>query len=105
MTTSLQPILPTPTPRDEPDGTTAWSDEVGLPGPPRLLAWTVVQEDDADFDLHVLWDTRDIAAATDAARDHARSFFGHEFHSGTIATTVNSATNMVRTRYETARWN
>ena len=63
MTARREPILPTPMPRDDPDGTTVWSDEVGLPGPPRLLVWTVVQEDDATFDLHALWDTDDPTVA------------------------------------------
>ena len=34
MYNGLQPLIPTPMERDAPDGTTAWSDEVGLPGEP-----------------------------------------------------------------------
>jgi hypothetical protein len=43
---------------------------------PRLLEWTVVQEDTAVFDIHVLWDTPDLDAATDAAFLHGQAFFG-----------------------------
>ena len=32
MYNGLSPLLPTPMERDDPDGTTAWSDDVGLPG-------------------------------------------------------------------------
>lgn len=76
MTRELVPIFPTPMqPREDPDGTTAFSDEAGLPGPPRLLAWTTVQENEAVFDIHVMWDTQDVHEAMDAGRAHARAFF------------------------------
>ena len=82
MYNGLSPLLPTPVERDEPDGTTAWSDEVGLPGEKRLLAWTVVQEDTAVFDIHVLWDTPDLDVAMDAAFLHAQAFFGPNLTGG-----------------------
>ena len=105
MDRPLYPILPTPvTEREDPDGTTAWSDEVGLPGDPRLLAWTVVQEAEATFDLHVLWDTNDVHQAIEAARAHAGAFFGpYQFKGGIIWGTLNSADNAIRKRYDAER--
>lgn len=99
MNAPLRPLLPTPAPRDEPDGTTAWSDEVGLPGPPRLLAWTVVQDDGATFDIHVLWDTKDLTEAMVAAVRHAEDFFRHNMSGGVVMATLNSADNAVRERF------
>ena len=95
----LRPLLPTPLPRQPPDGTTAWSDEVGLPGEPRLLAWTIVQDDRATFDIHVLWDTTDLDEAMDAAVAHARAFFGTSSSSGIVIATLNSAADAVREQY------
>ena len=104
MDRRLHPLLPTPMPRDDPDGTTAWSDEVGLPGGARLLAWTVVQEADETFDIHVLWDTNDVHQAIEAAWAHARDFFGPlGFSDGIIWGTLNSADNAIRKRYDAER--
>ena len=101
---SLQPILPTPAPRDPPDGTTAWSDEAGLPGPPRLLAWTVVQDDGATFDIHVMWDTNDLSEAMNAALAHARAFFGPGMTGGVVIATLNSAANATHKRFGPVGW-
>lgn len=57
MYNDLEPLLPTHVEREDPDGATAWSDEVGLPGDLRLLPWMVLQGDTATFDINVLWDT------------------------------------------------
>jgi hypothetical protein len=97
---TLHPIRPTPMPRDTLDGTTAFSDEAGLPGPPRLLAWTAVQEAEATFDIHVLWDTRDLDAAMEAALAHARAFFGPQLRAGVVWATANSAVNGVQRSYD-----
>lgn len=99
MAALLEPLLPTPADRDQPDGTTAWSDEVGLPGPPRLLAWTVVQDRGAKFDLHVLWDTQDLTDAMTAAVAHAHAFFRTNMTGGVVIATLNSADNAVRRRF------
>ena len=104
MYNGLSPLLPTPVERDEPDGTTAWSDEVGLPGEKRLLAWTVVQEDDARFDIHVLWDTPNIDEAMDAAFLHAQAFFGPNLTGGSVFATLNAADNGIRKRYRNLGW-
>ena len=104
MYSGLQPLLPTPMPRDPPDGTTAWSDEVGLPGEPRLLAWTVVQERSAVFDIHVLWDTPDLGTAMEAALLHAQAFFGPNITGGVVIATLNSAENAVEKRFGNLGW-
>lgn len=105
MYNDLEPLLPTPvTPREAPDGTTAWSDEVGLPGEPRLLAWTVLQEDTATFDIHVLWDTPDLDAAMDAALLHGRAFFGPNMTDGVVIATLNSADNAISKRFGNLGW-
>jgi len=104
MYNDLEPLIPTPMPRDAPDGTTAWSDEVGLPGEARLLAWTVVQEDTATFDIHVLWDTPDLDAAMDAALLHGRAFFGPNMTAGAVIATLNSADNAISKRYGDLGW-
>jgi hypothetical protein len=100
----LQPLIPTPMPRDPPDGTTAWSDEVGLPGTPRLLAWTVVQDDHATFDFHVLWDTPDLGEAMDAALAHGQAFFGPNIATGVVLATLDSADNAVERRFGPDGW-
>ena len=104
MYNGLEPLLPTPADRDEPDGTTAWSDEVGLPGEKRLLAWTVLQEDTAVFDIHVLWDTPDLDVAMDAALLHGRAFFGPNMTGGSVFATLNSVDNGIRKRYRNLGW-
>jgi hypothetical protein len=90
--------------RDDPDGTTAWSDGVGLPGEKRLLAWTVAQEDTAVFDIHVLWDTPDLNTAMDAAFLHAQAFFGPNLTGGSVFATLNSADNGIRKTYGNLGW-
>ena len=104
MYNGLEPLLPTPADRDEPDGTTAWSDEVGLPGEKRLLAWTVLQEDTAVFDIHVLWDTPDLDAAMDAAFLHAQAFFGPNLTGGRVFATLNAADNGIWKRFGNLGW-
>jgi hypothetical protein len=94
----LNPISPTPMTRDQLDGTTAWSDEAGLPGKPRLPAWTVVQEDQATFDISVLWDTGDLDEPIGAALGHARAFFGSTMMGGTVHATLDSAADAVTRR-------
>lgn len=104
MYQGLDPLLPTPMERDAPDGTTAWSDEVGLPGERRLLAWTVVQEESATFDIHVLWDTPDLDKAMDAAFDHAKAFFGPNLTGGVVIATLNSADNAISKPFRALGW-
>jgi hypothetical protein len=104
MYNGLQPLLPTPMSREAPDGTTAWSDEVGLPGERRLLAWTVVQEDSAVFDIHVLWDTSDVGEAMEAALLHAQAFFGPNITGGVVIATLNSVDNAVAKRFGNLGW-
>ena len=104
MYNGLQPLIPTPMERDAPDGTTAWSDEVGLPGEPRLLAWTVFQEDSATFDIHVLWDTAVPEEAMDAALIHGQAFFGPNLTGGSIFVTLNSADNALWRRFGSLGW-
>ena len=104
MYNGLSPLRPTPSERDEPDGTTACSDEVGLPGAKRLLAWTVVQEDTAVFDIHVLWDTPELDVAMDAAFLHAQAFFGPNLTGGSVFATLNSAENGIRKSFGNLGW-
>ena len=104
MYNGLSPLLPTPVERDEPDGTTAWSDEVGLPGEKRPLACTVVQEVTAGCDILVLWDTPNIDEAMDAAFLHAQAFFGPNLTGGSVFATLNSVDNGIRKRYRNLGW-
>ena len=53
-----------------PVGTTAWSNEVGVPGERRLLPRTVAQDDTAVSDIHVVWETPHLDVALDATILH-----------------------------------
>ena len=76
----------------------------GLPGEKRLLAWTVVEEDDANFDIHVLWDTPDLDEAMDAAFLHAQAFFGPNLTGGRVFATLNAADNGIWKRFGNLGW-
>lgn len=48
------------------EGTTCWSDELGIDGPPHLLAWVGVLDDNRP-QVHLMFDTADLSAAARAA--------------------------------------
>lgn len=78
--------------RTDLDGTTVFSDEAGLPGAARLLAWSVVRDDNSAFDVHCLWDSHDVDDVFKVALAHAAIELG-ALSSGIVAVTVNDIAN------------
>jgi hypothetical protein len=70
------------------DGLTVSSEEFGLPGPLRNLAWVVVSEDASTFTVNFLYDTPDANAAVDAALEYAPGVYGYELVAGAYMVTL-----------------
>jgi hypothetical protein len=72
MQPTLDPVEARWTPRERWDGGTCLSDELGLPGPVRALAWVVIADTALNEDLHLLYDCQAPLALIHAFRstDH-----------------------------------
>jgi hypothetical protein len=75
------------------DGTTLWSDELDMPGPPRLLAWCALEDNSSPFQLHTLWDTTDLDLAMLLAKRNATEQLGRPLTSGWLSATANDWAN------------
>jgi hypothetical protein len=70
------------------DGMTVTSEEAGLPGPLRNLAWVVISEDSSEFTVNYLFDTSLPNLAVDAALAHAPSVYGFDLVAGAYMVTL-----------------
>ena len=104
MYNKLEPLIPTPMPRDRARRHHGVERRGRSARRGAAAAWTVVQEDSATFDIHVLWDTPDLDAAMDAALLHGQAFFGPNMTAGAVIATLNSADNAISKRYGNLGW-
>jgi hypothetical protein len=100
MQPTLDPVEARWTPREPWDGGTCLSDELGLPGPVRALAWVIIADTAINEDLHLLYDCPAPHAITHTFRDAHRWL---TLTTGTIVATRGDITDATQTQTATYR--